>query len=490
MFNKKKQTIFIGVFIFLLLLGMGTIILYSTFKKVKKSDLHGIVDKMRAVEGDWKIPKDIPFPKDSAEMLFLQGLEKHGKGEYEEAGEIFERVISKKGKDPSLSGYTYFFLNETIYALTGVGDPELIEKMMMALTLYEPFKEEVLWTAALTIAYEPQIREKAMVLLEDYLKIHPDLSVENWSAIKNSIAMIEYMEGNYSKSIRDFYDVWIRLEKKILNERLGEELTFAKEYIANIYHLFEDYEGAIELYKGLIAEGIERNSSSIYSHYINLSTAYIKLGNLEEAKRTIQELEVYLPKMEEKLRAEIEGSMLDVLANIAMEERDYEEARVLLEKAMELYRQSDSDIFYGGWYYIELSYCKLLVHEGNYGEGIRRLEEMNESGIARQYTIERDVFETLILAYERTGNLGKQIDILRKQLQSEMEQEANIKKEYLDFSKYYGDANRLQNTNVSMLKNNIISFWIICFCVIAYMIIAAIIRRVKESKEPAGPNIP
>ena len=171
-----------------------------------------------------------------------------------------------------------------------------------------------------------------------------------------------------------------------------------------------------------------------------------------------------------------------------MEEGNYKEARVFLEEAMELYRKSDTDIFYGGWYYVELSYCKLLIHEGNYGEGIRRLEEMNESGIAKQYTIEKDVYETLILAYERTGNLGKQIDILSKQLKSEIQQEANIKKEYLDFSKYYGDANRLQNTNVAMLKVNILSFWIICICIVVYMVIMTLIRKIRESRKPSDPN--
>lgn len=466
----------------LLLLFIGIWIFRFFFDENKKSALHEAVNKMKSEEGNWKIPEDIPFQKDSAEMLFLQGLEKHGREEYEEAEEIFRRAASKRGKDPALPGYTYFFWNEAVYALTGLGDPGIVESTMEALTLYEPFKKETLWTTVLSIAYEPETRQKAAGLLEDYLQIHPDLSIEHWSAIKNSIAMIEYMEGNYSKSIREFYDVWIRLEKKTLNGRLEEELIFAKEYIANIYHLFEDYEGAIDLYQSLIDAGKEKESSGIYSHYINLATAYVKIGNLEQAKASIRELEQILPVLDERLKAEIEGSVLDVLANIAMEEGKLKKARKFLEEAVKLYEKSEEDIFYGGRYFIELTYCKLLIKERSYQEAVSRLEELYESGAAKQYSMEREVFENLDLAYERTGNIGKQIDILRKQLKSEIEQEANIKKEYLEFSKYYGDANRLQNTNVSMLEINILSFWVICLCLILYLVTASWVRKMKDKK--------
>ena len=54
-------------------------------------------------------------------------------------------------------------------------------------------------------------------MLEDYLKINGDLLLEDWASIKNSIAMLEYQEGNYSKSIRDFYDVQLRLETRQLS---------------------------------------------------------------------------------------------------------------------------------------------------------------------------------------------------------------------------------------------------------------------------------
>lgn len=105
---------------------------------------------------------------------------------------------------------------------------------------------------------------------------------------------------------------------------------------------------------------------------------------------------------------------------------------------------------------------------------------MNQQGYAKEYGIEREVYENLLIAYEKTGNIEKQIEIYRQQLDSEIEKESNIKKEYLNFSKYYRDANRLQSTNVKLTKTNTISFLIICFSVILYMAIFYFIRIIKE----------
>ncbi len=465
---------------FLVLFCVAVGIWYVQKGIIRRSPLHQVMNKMEEEADNRRMPKEIPFTEDSAEKLFLVGLEKFQVGDYEGAAEKFKVVLERQGEDPALVGYTLFFLNETEYILTGVGDPQLVEQLMEELTYYKPFKEEMLWTAVLTIGHERQYRLKAVKMLEDYLKINGDLLLEDWASIKNSIAMLEYQEGNYSKSIRDFYDVQLRLETRKLSRRGKEELVYAREYIANIYYLFEDFEGAIRLYEDLIEEGKEKGEYNIYSHYINLSTAYLEIGEIDKAKTTIRELEFLIPEMREELKAEIRGNVLDVLANIAMAESNYLKAGELLEEAMELYQDSGENVFYGGWYFVELSYCRYLLHEKEFGEAIKRLEKMKEDGNIKELGIEREVHENLLIAYEKTGNLSKQIETYRQQLKLEIEKESNIKKEYLNFSRYYRDANRLQTTNVKQTKTNTFFSLIICFSIIAYMAIFYFIRVIKE----------
>ena len=476
---KNKYRLLIFVILVMGIVFSGLLILHYQ-KNIKKSPLHQKVLEMGVGSNGWTMPENIPFAPDTGETLFLEGLQYFGTGDYLKAKELFETAIEKGGNDPALPGYNLFFLNEANYIITGAADVSMVEKTMEALTYYKPFKKERLWTAALTLAYQDDVRENGIKMLEDYLKINQDLEIENWAAIKNSIAMMEYMGRNYSKSIREFYDVLLRLENRTMTPGLKEELVYAREFIANMYFLFEDFEGAIELYNGLIADGKKNNEKLIYSHYINLSASYMKVGELDKAKVTIKELEYLLPDLNLMMEAEVKGNILEILASIAIEEDNYNKAGEYLEEAMRLYEASEGRSYYGGWYFVEMTYCKYLLHKGEVTEVISRLEQMQADGSYRLYGIEREVSELLLKAYELKGDTEKQIETYKAQLQTEIETESHIRREYLNFSKYYRDANRLQNTNVKLTRNNTFTFLIICISMIAYTIIYYFIRLLCE----------
>ena len=475
--NKYRVLILIILVMGIILSG---IFIFHYWKNSKKSPLHQIVYEMGVGTNGWKTPENIPFSGDSAEALFLEGLQFFGVGDYVKAKELFETVLTKNASDPALQGYNLFFLNETNYILTGVGDKAMVERTMEALTYYKPFKEERLWTAALTLAYSEEERDYGVRMLEDYLRINQDLAIENWAGIKNSIAMMEYLDRNYSKSIREFYDVLLRLENRTMTQGLKEELVYAREFIANMYFLFEDFEGAIELYSRLIADGKKNNEMLIYSHYINLSASYMKVGELDKAKSTIKELEYLLPDLNLIMEDEVKGNILEILASIAIEENNYHKAGEYLEEAMVLYEAAGGRSYYGGWYFVEMTYCKYLLHQGEIAEVISRLEQMQADGSYRLYGIEREVSELLLKAYELKGDTAKQIETYKNQLQTEMEAESDIRREYLNFSKYYRDANRLQNTNVKLTRNNTFTFLIVCISMIVYTISYYFIRLLRE----------
>ena len=480
--RKLSERKFLIVFFTVLLAGALFISFFIVQyrEKNKRSPLHQIIYEMDREANNWVTPKSIPFPAQSPETLFLEGLQLFGQADYVGAKKIFEEVLTKKGKDPALRGYTLFFLNESNYILTGVGDRQMVERTMEALTHYKPFVYEKLWTCVLTLAYQEQDQMAAIKMLEDYLRIHNNLLIEEWAAIKNSIAMMEYLSGNYSQSIMDFYDVILRAEAVNMSPRLRDEYIYSREYIANIYYLFEDYEGAIELYSSLIEEGKKNKDMRLINHYINLSSSYMKIGEIAKAKAAIKELEYLSPDMDLGMRDEIKGSVLEVLAGISMVENNYKKAGEYLEEALLLYEKSEGRVFFGGWHFVELTYCKYLLHEGNYNEVISRLEQMRQQENDKLYGIEREVSEILLKAYEETGNKEKQLQVYGYQLETEMKMESVIKKEYLNFSKFYRDANRLQNTNVKLTKSHSVSFLVICFAIIAYMLIFYVIHLVRE----------
>lgn len=476
----RRRKYIVGIVVILIAVLLIGLLIFQDVKSFRKSPLHQVIDSMKMGADHWKTPENIPFEKNTAEAAFLEGLQCFGSQDYETAQELFQEALKKQGNDPALLGYTKFFLNETNYILTGVGNLQMVEETMEALTYYKPFREEMLWTSVLTLIQQEELRPKAVKMLEDYLKINQELDTEDWAGIKNSIAMIEYMDANYSKSVRDFYDVILRLERKTMTPRLKEELVYAREYIANIYYLFEDYEGAIVLYQELIEDRKNSGDVGIFSHYLNLSTAYLEIGKIDESKIVIKELEFLIPDMDPLFQSEIKANVLEVLACISMAENNYKKAGEYLQEAIALSEENGKEIIYGGWFFVELTYCRYLLHEGELKEAIQRLEKIHEEGNAKLYGIERDVYELLLEGYEKTGNIGKQIDIYRKQLKSEIEKESRIKKEYLDFSKYYRDANRLQSSNVNLSQTNSFAFLIICFSIIAYMVVFYLIRFFRE----------
>ena len=118
-----------------------------------------------------------------------------------------------------------------------------------------------------------------------------------------------------------------RLEQAKLTPKLEQELHYAKEYIANIYFTFEDFRAAARQYQELIYE--ENDQDDVFESYscgINMASAYLEIPDTHNARRAIQIVIDNLPYIDPSVVREVEASVNDVLANIHIKERSFQEA--------------------------------------------------------------------------------------------------------------------------------------------------------------------
>ncbi len=473
--NKETKTILTVGGGFLILLTVLLLMAQGYFSRhVEESPLYRMVSAY--AEGQ-SLKEDV-FAADSGEAIFLKGLEAYTAEEYQRAETYFEAAMEEKGGDPALSAYLYYYRNQCVYALRDRGSYELVAKTLDAAAQYAPLANDtqMLWNLIESISLSSETDGDALLLLQEYLQEAENLELATWAWVKNCIALLEYNNGEYAKSIRGFYDVELALENTELTPAGERELHYAREYIANIYYIFEDYETAAELYQELI-DSPNREGTACH---MNLASAYLDAGEPKKARNAMEQLEEELPLLSAEERSEVEASRNDVLANICMAEGNYADADRYLKEAEAFYQEREGDIYLGADYFIMLSRCKYLVHEGEMGKAQRMLENMAAEGEAAYYGLENEIYELLKEIYEKTEQTGKLVGIYETLLALDQEFTETIQREYLEFSEYYRDVNQLEKSVSRLSRANTIAICMILMISAALVTVLYLIRLLHK----------
>lgn len=473
--QKKKSVIVTGISGIILL--VAVLIGYSYYAgRIKESRMYQIVTPFLINHGEWGYPEDISYPAESAERLFLQGMDNYVAGEYEKAQELFINALESRPKDPALPAYLYYFLNECCYILSEVGDYELIARGLDEAEKYRPHVEDgfmqvmLLYTVSFNAAADP----KPAVFIEEYLKDRERLDRETWIRLKNMAGMLEYSEGRYAKSIRHFYDVQIALEGQEITQDMEEQLNFARQYIANIYHLFSNYEDAIRLYEESVQMASE-DKEHLFTTYVNLSTAYLMLGEVEKSREVVEKAEQLADEFEGEKKLEAEASINHRKASISMAQEDYEAAQDYLQQAQAEYESimGEETMFLGGEVFILQMKCELLVKQGRYEEAEETLNAILSEQNGTDYGLQQEIYLLLKEIYHNMNNLEEEIRVSNILLEIDAEQEKSVRADYLEFATYYRDIQRereenqrLRNTNYITTSGVVVFFVIIILLVL------------------------
>ena len=184
--------------------------------------------------------------------------------------------------------------------------------------------------------------------------------------------------------------------------------------------------------------------------------------------------------------------MNDVLANICIQEGNYDEADIWLDKA-EAYYQGNTgnagNAFLGGEYFIMLTRCKYMFRMGTMEEAQRILEDMVSAGDAAYYGIEKDVYELLRDLYQATGQNEKLAAVYQKLLDLDVEFARTTQREYLEFSEYYRENNQLKERNTALSHTNVITtlvILIISLILIAVLVMVRLLRTKNVTDQLTG----
>lgn len=476
--NKRKISIavIIGIF-FILLFGL----IYKTyvhyFYHAKETELYKLESAYR-LENKELNAEDTTFLEGTGEYYFLEGLKSYDLENYYIARENFEKALQLSHTDRALPTYLYYYLNQCSYLEKGTGDVDLVSLAMEEAVKYVPLANdtEMLWDLVSSISLSATMDNKAIELMETYLQEEEHIKLKTWAWMKNCIGMLEYNNEEYAKAIRDFYDVESMLQDEKMNAELEIELRYAKEYIANIYYTFEDFEKAALLYQELVESNLSDDDFHSYGCCINMASAYLEISDTQSAKKAMDILKDNLEKIDASLVSEVNASMNDVMANICMLEGNYKEADDYLKKAEEFYDKSLGEAFLGGSNYVLVSRCKHMISEEKFKEAQNILETLLANGEAAYYGLDKECYELLEEIYTETKQKDKLIESYQKMQELDKEFIKKTQQEYLEFSEYYQENNRLKESNVRLYRTNLVAILSIIFISVILVLVLLLVR--------------
>lgn len=476
--NKRKIYIvgFVGILI-LILVGIGFKGYIHYFYHVKESKLYKIESAYRLGEKDIDSVEN-SYDVNSGEYFFIEGLKAYDLGNYLIAVDNFEKAAKAPYKDRALATYLYYYRNLCIWEEEGIGDLELVTSAMREASEYVPLANDTqfLWELISSISLSSSMDDQAIELIESYLQDDKHLELVTWAWLKNYIAMLEYNNEEYANSIRNFYDVEVRLEKGKLDSELEYELQYAKEYIANIYVIFQDYEKAAMMYDEIYRSSVSKGDYNSYGCCINMASAYLEIDDTNNAKKAMKSLEKDLDKIDPLYAPEVEANIYDIYANIYILENDFKQADEYLKKAEEFYVNNRGSAFFGGEYFIALTRTKYLVELGKTKDAKEKLDDLVEQEEISYLGLEEEFYDLYEKIYEQTGNKDELIDIYKTKLENEKEFITTTQREYLKFSEYYRENTDLRESNSRLYRNN---FIVIVVAVLIFVILIFVLVLVR-----------
>lgn len=413
------------------------------------------------------------YSERSPEQLFLKGLQAFDEEDYGNAKTIFSQIEEQMGKanDKALPFYVAFYQNQLQVMEEGSGNTAYIEKMLQAITAYPYLANDHchVWPALHSIAKDETTDGYVIAALEDILEKYPRLSTDAVARYNNCIAMLDFFDGNYGKSIRRFYDVNMLLEERGINTNFswGQKL-FANSYIGVFYYEFDEYEAATQIFRDNIALEVPDpiiNAERKYSDYINLSSTYLDLGKPKEAKEVCEEMGPIIPYIRDSLQDSVRSAVYDNLARAAILEGDLKEALSNIEKAEKSLAAMKEDAFYGSDQFIKLTKAKYANAAKDYAKAQNILEEMKVSQDAIYAGLEEEINTLLLELYKELGEEELYQQILQDVQKQEEEKTAIMKQEYLEFSQYYAASEMLKKENQLLESQRRFSYFLIAVMV-------------------------
>ena len=482
--NRDKKMFFIlfsSLFVLLAVLFLGVNRYYSRY--LEKSDLHTVMVEYQYGTQSWDSTLSASYEEGSGEWFFLRGMDAYTVGDYDQAQNFFKQGFLAESSDPALNVYLCYYTNQCIYQLEGQGNYEMISQGLEAALYYTPLTnhKDMLWNMISSIAFTEEGDEKALELMQSYLERASNLELSTWARLKNCIAVLEYNNEEYAKSIRNFYDVELALENIENEVTLQNELWYAREYIANLYYLFEDYEGSAQLYQELIDSDVPDGDFGVYGCCLNMAGAYLEKGDTEKARAALEYLENNISRVSEEIRAEVVASMEDIFVNICIKEGNLEQAEQYLNRAEDYYRENQDGIaFLGGQYHVMISRGKYLMATGALEQAQELLEELCRNPQIVYYGLEEECLEQLQEIYQKTGENEKLVAVYQKQMEVDKEAARTIQREYLEFSRYYRENNQLKEHNVRLSRTNVISVFVMAVISCILVVILAILKLLSK----------
>ena len=121
-----------------------------------------------------------------------------------------------------------------------------------------------------------------------------------------------------------------------------------------------------------------------------------------------------------------------------------------------------------------------MVGVGNLKEAQNKLEDFVTKEDVIYYGLDKECYELLVEIYTQTKQKDKLIDVYQKMLELDREFITTTQQEYLKFSEFYSENNRLRESNVRLHRSNIAALIGIIFISVILVFVLILVRLLSK----------
>lgn len=481
---KKKVARWILIVLLVgIVLGLG---IYAFNKMNPTSLLDSQIVKLLDGECDGEAAAK-PFSENSAERFLIKGIASFEGGNMEEADQYFNTAKEKKYRDSTFPVYLGIYQNRCNLVLTGVPDAEAVKKILDEMMECTELSSPAYWVWDLVYPFTGADDEGAAAkgMLKDYLDKAQNLTTEQRIQLESYQAILKNITGEYSESIMLFYDILDKTKDEPETPAIITAQSVSINYIAEMYNTFEDYEKAEELYLNLAEKNFENPQEGAqykYMAYLNLANIYLEQKDYEQAKKMVEEIEAIKSYFDEVTISEIEAFLSNILANVELSQGNIDKAKEYYKVCTDFLVNNENSTFFDTEAYFKLTESNILIKEKKLEEAEKVLTDfLGEKSIIESNMVYK-VRSRLIDVYRMSGQNAKHYSELKQ-----LVKEQNIKIEqcqtaYCEAIDYYEQLLTLQKKHkVSVQRNEVMAVVIVIAVILLVLIWRISLKRYKDS---------
>lgn len=492
MTSKYLKAIIAIIWIALILIGIYVFFHNKIYLNRSDAILSYIESSVRGEAIDEEIQKNLDYLLSeepySANYYFIIGYRDYLNSDYDRAAANLTSAANliQDSDPPFLKIYTYVFLNECLQ--TKGYSSILAENCRTALFYMSQSSQykndmDLCWKITNTLLDDPEGILQGIQLLEYYLNHTKNLSNESRVRLEGNIGRLESLVEMYSEALYYYFDAFHIVAS---HDDVPDNIYYCNKLlicIGDIDYVLEEYTNAIDCYEDALSLPLDPENKGATDKalaVINVCQSYIELKQYDNAANAIKQLDTFLPIMPESAKDDIEILRNNILAQILIEKKDFKDAVLLLDEAIELLKSDAESVSPDKDVFVSLTYANLYKVQEQYDKALSLYEDILQKSLSRRIGLEKKLYLRIAEIYQAKNeleNYSKYRELYKTEL---IRQNKLFTKDYVTFSEKLYEYKLLKGKERRQQFFIIIADCVILAALLAIILIAWWLKKWKK----------